>query len=289
MLSLVISFPLIDDAKVRRKSIPSKHFCGLCAQTHLILDLHQRNPRILDFNQNERFIAPIFGFSLVFSYLCGQIIIIRYMDNKTNKYIAVSYKLYVDGDNGKELIEEATAERPFSFLTGFGFALDKFEEQMIATEKGQDFKLTLSKEEGYGEYHEEYVLDLDRNMFCINGHFDHEHIYQDAIVPLQNEQGERFNGRVLEISEEKVKMDLNHPLAGETLYFEGTVLENREATKEEVDHMMKHLTGGCGGHCDSCGGGCDHDDCGCGHDDCGCGHDHEHEHHHDGCGCGHCH
>ena len=79
------------------------------------------------------------------------------MDNKTNKYIAVSYKLYVDGDNGKELIEEATAERPFSFLTGFGFALDKFEEQMIATEKGQDFKLTLSKEEGYGEYHEEYT------------------------------------------------------------------------------------------------------------------------------------
>ena len=216
------------------------------------------------------------------------------MDNKTNKYIAVSYKLYVDGDNGKELIEEATAERPFSFLTGFGFALDKFEEQMIATEKGQDFKLTLSKEEGYGEYHEEYVLDLDRNMFCINGHFDHEHIYQDAIVPLQNEQGERFNGRVLEITEEKVKMDLNHPLAGETLYFEGTVLENREATKEEIDHMMKHLTGGCGGHCDSCGGGCDHDDCGCGHDDCGCEHDdcgcgHDHEHHHDGCGCGHCH
>ena len=153
---------------------------------------------------------------------------------------------------------------------------------MEATAKGEDFKLTLSKEEGYGEYHDELVLDLDREMFCINGHFDHEHIYQDAIVPLQNEQGERFNGRVMEISEDKVKMDLNHPLAGETLYFEGTVLENREATKEEIDHMMKHLTGGCGGHCDSCGGGC-------GHDDCGCEHDHEHEHHHDGCGCGHCH
>ena len=213
--------------------------------------------------------------------------IIRYMDNKTNKYIAASYKLYVDGDNGKELIEEATAERPFSFITGFGFALDKFEEQMIATEKGQNFQITLSKEDGYGEYHDELVLDLDREMFCINGHFDHEHIFQDAIVPLQNEQGDRFNGRVMEINEDKVKMDLNHPLAGETLYFEGTVLENRDATKEEIDHMMKHLTGGCGGHCDSCGGGCDHDDCGCEHDDCGC--DHDHEHHHDGCGCGHCH
>ena len=131
------------------------------------------------------------------------------MDNKTNKYIAVSYKLYVGAEDDRELIEEATTERPFSFITGFGFALDKFEEQMEATAKGEDFKLTLSKEEGYGEYHDELVLDLDREMFCINGHFDHEHIYQDAIVPLQNEQGERFNGRVMEISEDKVKMDLN--------------------------------------------------------------------------------
>ena len=165
------------------------------------------------------------------------------MDNKTNKYIAATYKLYVDGDNGKELIEEATAERPFSFITGFGFALDKFEEQMLATPKGQAFNITLSKEDGYGEYMDEYVLDLDRETFCINGHFDHEHIYKDAIVPLQNEQGDRFNGR------------------------------------QEIDHLIKHMTGGCGGHCDSCGGGCDHDDCGC---------DHDHEHH-EGCGCGHCH
>ena len=142
---------------------------------------------------------------------------------------------------------------------------------MIATPKGENFNITLSKEEGYGEYHDEYVLDLAREVFSINGHFDHEHIYVDAIVPLQNEEGHRFNGRVLEVGEEKVKIDLNHPLAGETLYFEGTVLENRDATKEEIDHMMKHLTGGCSGNCGDCGGGCG-DDC-----DCGC-HDHDHEH-----------
>lgn len=205
------------------------------------------------------------------------------MNDKKNKYVAVSYKLYIDGENGKELIEEATAERPFSFITGFGFALDKFEEQMTATPQGENFSITLSKEDGYGEYHDEYVLDLDREVFSINGHFDHEHIYPEAIVPLQNEDGDRFNGRVVEVGEEKVKIDLNHPLAGETLYFEGTVLENRDATEAEVSHLMKHLAGGCGCHCDDCEGGCgDHD---CDHDGC----NHEHHHHEDGCGCGHCH
>ena len=123
-------------------------------------------------------------------------------------------------------------------------------------------------------------------MFCINGHFDHENIFVDAIVPLQNEDGNRFYGRVLEISADKVKMDLNHPLAGKTLEFKGTVLENRDATNDEIQHMLNQLSGegcDCGCHCGDCG-----DDCG---GDCG-GHHHEGDcgghHHGGGCGCG-CH
>ena len=190
-------------------------------------------------------------------YLCEQIIYIRYMNNQTNKRIAVSYKLYVDGDKGKELVEETSAEQPFEFISGFGFALDAFEEIITQKAKGEDFSFALTKEQAYGEYHDDYVLDLDRETFCIDGKFDAEHIYTDAIVPLQNEEGQRFNGRVLEVGAEKVKIDMNHPLAGETLYFEGNVLENRDATKEEVDRLIKHMTGGCGG----CGGGCKGGNC----------------------------
>ena len=90
-------------------------------------------------------------------------------------------------------------------------------------------------------------------MFCVDGRFDQEHIYVDAIIPLQNEDGNHFYGRVVEIGDQQVKVDLNHPLAGETLHFEGTILENREATEQEIQHLIKHLSGGCGG----CGGGCD--------------------------------
>ncbi len=199
------------------------------------------------------------------------------MENKTNKCIAVTYRLYTDGDNGRELVEEATAEQPFQFISGFGFALDAFEEQLINTEKGQNFAFSLTKEQAYGKYDQERVLDLERSVFTINGHFDHEHIYQDAIVPLQNEEGQRFYGHVLEVGEEKVKIDLNHPLAGEDLHFEGTVIENREATKEEINGMIAHLTGGCscGCHHDhDCEGGCHHHDHDC-DGDCECGHCHE--------------
>ena len=191
------------------------------------------------------------------------------MSNNPNKYIAVSYRLYVDGDNGREMVEEATAEQPFHFISGFGIALDAFEKKLIDVPKGEDYEFSLDKEEAYGDYVAERVVELDREIFSINGHFDHEHIYVDAIVPLQNEDGNHFYGKIVEIGEEKVKV-------GETLHFAGKVLENREATNEEIQGMINRMSGGCG-----CG--CDHDHCG---GDCGdhCGHEHG-----NGCDCGHCH
>jgi peptidyl-prolyl cis-trans isomerase slyD, FKBP-type len=118
-------------------------------------------------------------------------------------------------------------------------------------------------------------LALDKETFSVNGEFDAKNIYKDAIVPLQNEQGQRFLGKVLEVSEDKVTIDLNHPLAGKDLMFRGQVIENREASEAEVkdffDRMNQHHCG-CGGGCGSnCGDG---DSCGCGG---GCG---------DGCNCG---
>ena len=193
--------------------------------------------------------------------------------------MSISYSLYIKKKKKKRLVEETKAGQPFQFISGFGIALDAFEQQLTSLEFGSKFDFALTKDQAYGDYREDMNLELEREVFSINGHFDHEHVYEEAIIPLQNEEGNRFYGRVVEVGEEKVKIDLNHPLAGETLYFKGEVLENREATEEEVNHLMKHLTGGCGGHCGDCEGGCGHD-----HDHEGCEH-----HHEDGCGCGHCH
>ena len=112
---------------------------------------------------------------------------------------------------------------------------------------------------GVFNYEEERVLELDREMFCIDGRFDHEHIRIDAIVPLQNQEGDRFMARVLDIRDQTVVMDLNHPLAGKTLNFRGNVVLTRDATDDEVSLLIRQLTGdgGCGG----CGG-CDDGECG---------------------------
>ena len=223
------------------------------------------------------------------------------MEKENNKFIAVAYKLYSLADGKETLIEEAPADRPFVFITGFGITLDAFENGVEDLPKGEQFTLNIECEEAYGERVEERVIDLNKEIFTINGHFDHDNIYKDAVVPLQNEDGNRFMGRVLDVTEDTVKMDLNHPLAGLDLLFKGEIVENREATNEEVQQMLNHISGegGCGGcgcghnHGDEEGGGHEHGGC-CGHEHHGDGHEHGH---HGGCcshgnghhggGCGH--
>ena len=71
-------------------------------------------------------------------------------------------------------------------------------------------------------------------------------------------------------AEDVVVMDFNHPLAGETLHFNGEVIDVHEPTAEEIAALTAPA-GGCGCGCDDCGSGCG---------------DHNHE---GGCGCGGCH
>ena len=69
------------------------------------------------------------------------------MDKAQNKYIAVAYKLYTVENGESELVEEATKENPFLFISGFGVTLDAFERQVGGLEKGAGFDFTLAKDE----------------------------------------------------------------------------------------------------------------------------------------------
>ena len=131
------------------------------------------------------------------------------MENKGNKYIAVAYKLYtIDNDGTTTMVEEATAAKPFMFISGFGITLDKFEDAIVGLSKGDEFDFRLTSSEAYGDYAEERVIDLDKAMFYINGRFDNDNVYKDAFIQLQNQEGQYFMARVLDITADKVKMDL---------------------------------------------------------------------------------
>lgn len=193
------------------------------------------------------------------------------MATKENKYVNVTYKLYTTEDGEKEMVEEATLERPFKFISGLNTTLDVFEEEILKLNKGDKFDFVITKENAYGEYDEQHVFELQKKVFEIDGHFDDKNIVEGAVVPLMDNEGHRMNGAILSVGADTVTVDLNHPLAGADLNFVGEVVEMRDATNEEIQSMLNMMSGeGCGCNCDSCGGDCEG---GCGEEGCG-GHCH---------------
>lgn len=188
------------------------------------------------------------------------------MEQQTpNKYVTVAYELYTDNDKGiHELVEKAPIEHPFQFISGLGIALDSFESKILALAEGETFDFVLKVDEAYGPYEQDHVIELPKDTFAINGRFDKDMVYPGAVLPLVNADGMRFQGLVLELKDNTVIIDLNHPLAGKDLHFKGQVVTMRDATNEEIQALINHEGCNCGGDCE---GGCEG---GCG------GHHHEH-------------
>lgn len=180
-----------------------------------------------------------------------------------NRYITVQYKLYAPmGEEKKvEMIEETRPDIPFQFISGMNMVLDALEKYLYPLSAGEPFKITLSEDEAYGPYIPEGVQEVPVEAFFIDGKLDKETIYEGAVVPLMNSEGERFNGTVAEIKDKVIVVDLNHPLAGKALTFEGNVVENRPATNKEIEEYLNSQggCGGCGGG--SCGSGCGEGGC----------------------------
>ena len=184
------------------------------------------------------------------------------MDNKQSKYISVSYQLFSIGKNGEKHLEEQTEQgRPFKFISGFGFSHEAFEKQIVNLEPGIKFDFTLQPSEAFGEYYPEGVKKLPREEFFVDDKFDGAHIFPGAIITLVDEDDHRQMARVTKLEDDGVTLDANHPLAGKALQFVGIVLENRNATNEEIQRlldMMSRGCGGCGGNCEGgCGGECE--------------------------------
>lgn len=184
------------------------------------------------------------------------------MNIEENKVVSLTYELRVNDEKG-EIVEKVEQQAPLTFLYGRGNLLPDFEANIDGLKKGDPFSFTLVPEKAYGQVSSEAIVDLPKNIFEIDGKIDENLLKIGNTIPMQDNSGNRLNGTVLEIADETVKMDFNHPLAGDTLHFKGEVAGIRNATEEEISHGHIHQGGGthpCGGGESSPGEG----NCNCG-------------------------
>ena len=192
----------------------------------------------------------------------------------SGKYVELAYKIFIVDKEGDTMIFEFKEDKPDHFVFGNEPGmLESFTSHLEGLKAGDEFDFILSPIEAFGERDPNMVAVLDKSLFVIDGEFDSERVYEGAFVPMMTAEGMRIEGIVKEITSDKVTVDFNHQLAGETVKYTGKVLNVREATDEEKN--PPHHCGGCGGgDCGGCGeGGCDNKEgCEGHHDDGDCCH-----------------
>ena len=176
------------------------------------------------------------------------------MNISKNKVVSLSYELRTDGKDG-EIIETVNADRPLMFIFGTNSLIPGFERNVENLKIDDRFSFLLACEEAYGPALEEAVKEIPVTAFVVDGEIDHDLLFEGNAIPMMDSNGNHLNGVVVEVKNDTVVLDFNHPLAGDDLFFSGTVVDVREATPEELKNgrvSANCSSGGCGG----CGGSC---------------------------------
>ena len=165
-----------------------------------------------------------------------------------NAMVGLTYELKVSKDaddieSAPFSVEIRDEEDPFYFIFGQSGLPEKFEELLIEKSEGDQFSFIIKVEDAYGTASEELLITLPKSQFSKEQGFSKEMLKEGNFLPLMDENGYPMQAKVIKDLGEDLLLDFNHPLVDFDLHFEGSVLEVREATEDELSQgnlMTEH-------------------------------------------------
>jgi FKBP-type peptidyl-prolyl cis-trans isomerase SlyD len=145
---------------------------------------------------------------------------------QNDKIGVLAYTLTVDG----EVVEVVTREQPVEYLHGAQNIVEGLEAALAGKKAGDTFEVTVSPEEGYGEYLEDDIESFPRSDFEELGE-----LRAGMELEMVDEDGEVVDAIIMEVTPDEVVVDFNPPLAGKTLHYSVEVVDVRDATDEELE------------------------------------------------------
>ncbi len=161
---------------------------------------------------------------------------------KSGDTIAVDYTGKLE--NG-EVFDTSEGKSPLTFTVGAGMLIKGFDEAVLGMNVGESKTVTIPPEMGYGPRNEDAMVDIPRSQFP-----DEIPLTEGLELQLQDPQGRPVPARVAEITDDNVKMDVNHFLAGKTLVFDIKIVQTG------LEPVNQDCGCGCGTDASDCGTGC---------------------------------
>ncbi len=148
--------------------------------------------------------------------------------------VSMEYTLWVGG----EVLDTSDGQGPLQFLAGSGNIIPGLEREMMGMKIGDEKEVTVAPVDGYGEYDEAAFMDVPRKEFP-----DDMAIEEGLELSVSGDDGQAHYARIDEVGDDSVRLDFNHPLAGQELKFKVKVVALRTPTEEEVEHGHVHEAG----------------------------------------------
>jgi FKBP-type peptidyl-prolyl cis-trans isomerase SlyD len=152
-----------------------------------------------------------------------------------NTHVTLDYELR---DDGGDLVDasEADGGEPMRYVHGYGMLVPGLEAALVGLKAGDERDVVVPAESGYGEYDEGLVLEVDRGELPNPGAVR----VGDELV-AESPDGDELALSVVEVRDDVVVLDANHPLAGATLCYHVKVRDIRSATDDEIRQAASDL------------------------------------------------
>ncbi len=141
--------------------------------------------------------------------------------------------------DGEGRVIDKSDDGSFAYLHGASNIIPGLEEALAGKSAGDEFTVKIAPEDGYGARNDAMLQQVPKNMFE-----DGSQIAVGSQFHAQGPNGEMLVVTVVEVADEHVTVDGNHPLAGVDLHFEVTIVDVRDASAEELEHGHVHGPGG---------------------------------------------
>jgi FKBP-type peptidyl-prolyl cis-trans isomerase SlyD len=156
-------------------------------------------------------------------------------DQMTIQNDAVATIAYTLKDDDGQVLDTSEDHGDLAYLHGHQNIVPGLEEALEGKGPGESVQATIPPEKAYGARDEQLIFQVPRERMP-----EETELQVGMQFEAQSSGGERQIVTLADVGDAEVTLDANHPLAGQTLHFEVTINDVREATSEELDHGHVH-------------------------------------------------
>ena len=152
-----------------------------------------------------------------------------------NTVVSINYTLK---DKAGQVLDSSEGRSPLVYLHGVGQLIPGLENELEGESVGTNKQVVITPEDAYGHRQDDLLHVVSKGGFT-----GEEEMFEGMQVQLETDNGPAI-AVIAKIDGDEVTLDLNHPLAGEELHFDVSIVELREASADEISHGHAHGPGG---------------------------------------------